>query len=589
MSVDVESPNGVGDGSHAWLGGTEMAARVLAHDWSASPLGALDDWPPSLRAAFALCLRSRSQMAIYWGPEQICLFNDAESEAGSFHPDALGMPAEQLLANSWRVARPWLRAVMESGEPILREDEPIVGAHADTRNVAYFSHSYSPILDECGAVGGVLLVSHETTAQVVAQRRLALLRDLGAELLETHDAVDVCDVAARNLGGQSDLEFTLVYLTGEDGRRASCAAVSGRSGTPEPVQTEVALDGQRPLDAVFRELAGAAAAPQMLPREHVVRGGSAFASGGRALAVPIRPSVNAPVLGFLVLGCDRPPLADDQLARFAETVAIGIGRSLAASRERERNRSLFAANRVKAELLSNATHELADLLRDLRAAQRRAEVAGDAERQRIERNLHDGAQQRLMAVRLELTLLRETLEADPIAARAELQRLQCELDDALAELRELAHGLYPQLLSTDGLSAAITAAAQRAGFPVLVEIGEFGRLPSVIESAAYFCCVEALQNVAKHAGVGAQATVSLSVQDGTLCFRVSDDGAGFDPAVSGGQGLTNLLDRARALGGQAEIDAAPGQGTTVTGCIPLSVLEDGLSQGDGAYVTAVRG
>jgi signal transduction histidine kinase len=111
----------------------------------------------------------------------------------------------------------------------------------------------------------------------------------------------------------------------------------------------------------------------------------------------------------------------------------------------------------------------------------------------------------------------------------ELQRLQCELDDALAELRELAHGLYPQLLSTDGLLAPVAAAAQRAGFPVSVEIGEFGRLPSVIESAAYFCCAEALQNVAKHAGVGAQAAVSLSVQDGTLCFRVSDDGAGFDP------------------------------------------------------------
>jgi signal transduction histidine kinase len=578
MSVDVESPNGVGDGSHAWLGGTEMAARVLAHDWSASPLGALDDWPPSLRSAFALCLRSRSQMAIYWGPEQICLFNDAESEAGRFDPDVLGTPAEQMLTNSWRVVRPWLRAVMESGEPILREDEPIVGAHADALDVAYFSHSYSPILDECGAVGGVLLVSHETTARVVAQRRLALLRDLGAELLETHDAIDVCHVAARNLSRQPDLEFTLVYLTGEDGLRASCAGVSGRSGAPEPVQPEVVLDGQRPLDAVFRGLAGAAAGPQTLPCGHVVRG-SASASGGRALAVPIRPSVCAPVVGFLVLGCDRALLADDQLARFAETVAIGIGRSVAALRERERNRSLFS-DPVKAEPLSNATPELPDLLRDLRAAQRRAEAAGDAERQRIERNLHDGAQQRLMAIRLELTLLRETLEADPIAARAELQRLQCELDDALAELRELAHGLYPQLLSTDGLSAAITAAAQRAGFPVSVEIGEFRRLPSVIESAAYFCCVEALQNVAKHAGAGAQATVSLSAQAGTLCFRVSDDGAGFDPAVSSGQGLINLVDRVRALAGQAKIDAAPGQGTTVTGWIPLTGLEDGLSQAE---------
>ncbi len=234
-----------------------------------------------------------------------------------------------------------------------------------------------------------------------------------------------------------------------------------------------------------------------------------------------------------------------------------IRADVAEARGRARERSLREA-------------EMHALLDDLKSAQRRVVAAGDAERRRIERDLHDGAQQRLMAIRLELGLLGERFQRDQAAARRQLDRLRGELDEALEELRELAHGLYPPLLASDGLYAALSAAARRAAIPVAVEGEVVRRLPRTIENAAYFCCLEALQNAAKHAGNGARASVTLAVHDGVLEFRVRDDGAGFDPHnVAPGHGLINLNDRLAALAGHTEITSRPGEGTTIVGVIPL--------------------
>jgi signal transduction histidine kinase len=212
------------------------------------------------------------------------------------------------------------------------------------------------------------------------------------------------------------------------------------------------------------------------------------------------------------------------------------------------------------------------LLDDLRAAQRRAVAAEDAERQRIERDLHDGAQQRLMAMRLELGLLAERLEEDhrPVT-RQDLDRLRGAVEEALGELRELAHGLRPPLLASDGLQAALVAASRRGPVPVEVVGSDVGRLDAAAENAAYFCCMEALQNVAKHAGNGARAVIRLEAGDGALRFTVTDDGRGFDPGRDvEGHGLTNLRDRLGALGGHAEVTSVPGRGTIIFGHIPLA-------------------
>jgi signal transduction histidine kinase len=200
---------------------------------------------------------------------------------------------------------------------------------------------------------------------------------------------------------------------------------------------------------------------------------------------------------------------------------------------------------------------------------RRARIleASHAERRRIERDLHDSAQQRLAALRIHLTLAGEQLDATP--QRAILERLGREVEEAIDELRDLARGLYPQILAKDGLSAALRAVAVRSAMPVRISDDGLGRHSEALETTLYFCCLECLQNVAKHAGPHATVTIRLGERDGRVTFSVEDDGAGFDPAaVERGAGLTNLADRVAAAGGTLRIDARPGHGTRITGEVP---------------------
>ena len=204
---------------------------------------------------------------------------------------------------------------------------------------------------------------------------------------------------------------------------------------------------------------------------------------------------------------------------------------------------------------------------ELRRSQARALAAADAERRRIGRDLHDTAQQRLLALRVHLSLAGEQLqpEEQPI-----VEQLERELDEALDELQSIARGIYPQVLAEYGVAAALRSAVQRAAIPISVTDEGLRRHSSAVELAVYFCCLEALQNVAKHAGPGASASVWLFDGDGELQFRVEDDGLGFEPErVDPGTGLANLADRLSAVGGSIRIDSSAGRGTRVAGHIPV--------------------
>jgi signal transduction histidine kinase len=210
--------------------------------------------------------------------------------------------------------------------------------------------------------------------------------------------------------------------------------------------------------------------------------------------------------------------------------------------------------------------ELRARLEDLAASRARIVTAGDTERRRLERNLHDGAQQRLVALSLALRLALAKLEADPAAARTILAGASDELALALDELRELARGLHPAVLTDRGLRAAVDALAARS--PVPVEIADIPqeRLAEPVEAAAYYLIAEALTNVAKYAGASS-VRVGVAAGDGRVVVEVSDDGAGgADPA--GGSGLRGLADRVEALGGSLEVDSPPGAGTTLRAEIP---------------------
>ncbi|HEY9289407.1 MAG TPA: sensor histidine kinase [Candidatus Dormibacteraeota bacterium] len=213
--------------------------------------------------------------------------------------------------------------------------------------------------------------------------------------------------------------------------------------------------------------------------------------------------------------------------------------------------------------------ELMARLDDLRASRQRLVAAQDDERRRLERNLHDGAQQHLVALKVNLALAEAAAQPET-KVRSMLGQLKADADEALNTMRELARGIYPPLLASDGLAAALQAQIRRVPIPVELDAGEIARQPREVESAVYFCCLEALQNIAKYAHAS-KARVQLSIDDGQLVFRVTDDGDGFDTrSLKAGSGLENMRDRVDALGGTLQVISEPGRGTIVEGRVPAS-------------------
>ena len=227
-------------------------------------------------------------------------------------------------------------------------------------------------------------------------------------------------------------------------------------------------------------------------------------------------------------------------------------------------------------VLRNAalTAELRATIGELRASRRRLVEAQDAERRKIERNLHDGAQQQLIALTIQLGLLEESA-GDPAAVRQITPAVKDGLRAALEDLRDLARGIYPPLLADQGLLPALQAQARKASLPVEIDADSVGRFPQDTEAAVYFCTLEALQNITKYAHAS-RATVGLSSSGGSLRFTVTDDGAGFDTAATRhGTGLQGMADRLAALGGALHVRSQPGHGTTLTGQLPVSAPGQG--------------
>jgi signal transduction histidine kinase len=213
------------------------------------------------------------------------------------------------------------------------------------------------------------------------------------------------------------------------------------------------------------------------------------------------------------------------------------------------------------------TEQLMGTIEQLRASRQRLVTAQDEGRRRIERNLHDGAQQQIVALTVKLRLLGQLVDRDAEQAKSMAADLQEDANDALEQLRDLARGIYPPLLADRGLVAALEAQARKAPVPTVVRSDGAGRYSQETEAAVYFCVLEALNNVAKYAGAS-QTEVNLSQTNGELRFSVTDDGTGFDTSqTSYGTGLLGMADRLDAIGGSLEVVSRRGGGTTVEGRI----------------------
>jgi len=231
----------------------------------------------------------------------------------------------------------------------------------------------------------------------------------------------------------------------------------------------------------------------------------------------------------------------------------------------------FATDRVAARTSA--------LVRELKDARSRIVAAGDSERRRIERDLHDGAQQHLVALAIHLELAAEKAEIEQPADAEGLRELAAEVDQALEQLRALTRGMPPSALTNRGLASAIRSAAHRSPVPATVEANGLRDYPDEINTAVYFCCVEALQNVAKHARRAGSARVELREVDRVLTFSVSDDGPGIsDHDARVGAGLINMRDRITTVGGRLIVHSRLGEGTRVSGRIPLAALESGTAR-----------
>jgi signal transduction histidine kinase len=347
--------------------------------------------------------------------------------------------------------------------------------------------------------------------------------------------------------------------------RLANRVVYGRRATPYQV-----------LSAFAQRIGGAYAAGEVLPQmahivaagtgaEHVVvwlRVGEEFRPGASSGVGPLPP-------GLPVDGQALPTLPGSDLDVPIVHQGELLGAIAIALPKDEPLRP--AGAQLVTDVASQAGLVLANagLIEDLRSSRQRLVTTQDEARRRLERNIHDGAQQDLVALGIKLNLAETTVAEHPAQAGQVFGDLKADAAGALENLRDLARGIYPPLLADLGLAAALDAQAAKSPVPVLVEADGVGRFGQDTEAAVYFCCLEALQNTAKYAHA-TQACIRLQAQNGTLCFTVSDDGAGYDARYTAmGSGLRNMADRLAALGGRLEVWSAPGQGTTITGHLPV--------------------
>ncbi|MEE1613736.1 ATP-binding protein [Microvirga sp. CF3016] len=546
----------------------EIRALARALDWSRTPLGPVSAWPQSLRSTVRTLLSSQYPMILTWGPEFTQIYNDAYSKLiGAGHPAALGNDIRITLAASWDTLGPMIERVMATGNANWTPALPLLMERAGYREEAYFSVSHAPAEDDAGRIVGMLAVCSEVTAQIVGERRLNLLRDVGTKAADARSLEATCqDVAAALARDPLDVPFALIYLRDADGRlslRGSAGLDADSPGAPRLLGTHA--DEPWPVTQV---LAGEIVECEV---EHLVslRGGLWSDPIKHALAMPIF-GTGGEIPGMLITGISPSRALDDGYRSFFTLlngqVSTLIRNARAHEEERRRADALAELDRAKTQFFSNVSHEFRTPL---------TLMLGPLEDLLEQGTLPDAARNELQVVHRNALRLLRLVNTLLDFSRAEAGRIQAEFRPT-----DLSH------LTAD-LASSFRSAVERAGLTLDVECPLTPLTAYVDQGMWEKIVLNLLSNAFKHTFDG-QITVRLQEVDGAVRLSVSDTGAGIAPEdldriferfhrVEGarsrshegsGIGLALVRELAQLHGGTVEVDSRIGHGTTFTVTIP---------------------
>ena len=566
-----------------------MAGLVRAKDWSKTPLGSIESWPQSLRTAVSLCLGSRHPIALWWGPERWMFYNDGYRPmlGARKHPQFLGASGRECWAEIWDIVGPMMDQVIETGEATWSEDLFLLMLRHGYLEETYFTFSYSPIRDEAGKPNGIFCAVDETTARILADRRLRTVREMSVEAETVDDAATRCaEILGKN---PKDLPFALLYVLDDAGAHLELAGSAGLDrGTPASPST-VAIagsdEGSWPLARVAKserveivdDLATRFDCLPTEPWDEPVH---------QAVVLPIeRRGAHVPA-GVLVLGINPRRALDDDYRGFLDLVAGRIAAALANSRalqqERERAEKLAELDRAKTVFFGNISHEfrtpltlligpLEDALADPANALRGDSLAA------VHRN----------ALRLS-RLVNSLLEF----ARVEAGRSDSSFEPTdLAVLTAGLAGSFQSLFEPAGLK--LTVDCPRLAEPVFVDRGQWEKIVLNLVSNAFKFTFEGEIAVRLR---GNAAHVELSVSDTGTGIPAEEipklfdrfhrvDGARSRSIEGTGLGLALVHELVRNHGGSVRVESVVGQGSTFVVSIPRGadhLPKDRITSGDEA-------
>lgn len=501
-------------------GGGKAGALMRAIDWSTTDLGPVEAWPQSLRTAVSICLSSRFPILIWWGPHLVKLYNDAYRPIlGAKHPAAMGQRGRDCWPEIWHIIGPMLQGVLDRAEATWSVDQMLPLNRHGYVEECYFTFSYSPIQAETGQVGGVFTAVTETTARVLAERRLQTLRDLGAGAGEEVTVSEAGRIALETLAANpADVPFALLYLVGDRSQEARLAGAAGVEPGQNSSPTRISLSPSSEADGLWPLAQAFKTGQDLLVEDLAARFGSLPAGPWpepphAALVLRLAPPGQDRPVGFLVAGISSRRELDEDYRGFFDLVAGQVAAAIATARaleaERQRAEALAELNRAKTEFFSNVSHEFRTPLTLILGPLKDA-LAGSFG------PLLPQQQQALELMR------RNTLRL--------LKLVNTLLDFSSIEAGRLHAAFEPIDLAayTAELASVFRSAIERAGLRLVVDCPPLPEPVYVDREMWEKIVLNLLSNAFKHTFEG-EISVTLQARPQHVVLTVSDTGAGIPP------------------------------------------------------------